>query len=288
MVEESEPFDVSIVIPAFNVADTIGAQLDAVARQDFDGRCEVIVALQESTDDTERVLELRTDDNLRVVDASARRGAGFARNVGVEAARSELIAFCDADDIVADDWLSQLMTRRSLAPVLAGGRKRFSGELTPQTIAATEMELPVVQCDFLPTAYSCNMLVQRSALVDVGGFDLYFHRRHDVELAWRLQVAGYRVEVVPEAVIYYRERSDRRRTWVQNYRWARYDPALYRRYARHGMARSMASKAIRSWWRLISLIPFLGQRARREWWLRQSALRAGRLVGSFTERTVYL
>ncbi len=288
MGEASERCDVSVVIPVLDAAATIGAQLDALKRQDFDGEWTVIVALQECSDDTEHILSLRPDRNLVIVDASARKGAGFARNLGVEAAQSDYIAFCDADDIVADDWLTQLMSRRTLAPVLAGGLLRFQGEFSPDTIARAELQLPIVECNFLQTAYSGNMLVERSALLAVGGFDLHFHRRHDVELSWRLQVAGYRVEVVPEAIIYCRLRSTRRKTWLQDYRWARYDPALYRRYARHGMRRSVTSRAIRSWWWIISRTPFLTREDRRNLWLQRSALRAGRLIGSFTERTVYL
>ncbi len=43
---------------------------------------------------------------IRLVDASMAKGAGATRNVGVEAARGELLAFCDADDVVQPGWLT--------------------------------------------------------------------------------------------------------------------------------------------------------------------------------------
>ena len=45
----------------------------------------------------------------RLVDASARRGPGAARNVGARAARGDFLAFCDADDVVSASWLRELV-----------------------------------------------------------------------------------------------------------------------------------------------------------------------------------
>ena len=91
---------VSIVIPARNEERYIGRTLDAALRQDY-GDFELIVVDSCSTDDTARVLRdvSERDARIRVVTEDMDRGAGAARNRGIEVARGEYIAFLDADDV---------------------------------------------------------------------------------------------------------------------------------------------------------------------------------------------
>ena len=57
-MDSSRPeLDVSVIIPVFNAADTIGAQLDALARQTFTGSWEIIVADNRCTDRTKDVIK---------------------------------------------------------------------------------------------------------------------------------------------------------------------------------------------------------------------------------------
>ena len=72
--------DVTVVIPAFNVAPTIEDQLAALAEQRFDGSWEVVVADNGSTDETRAVAARWAEKlpSLRVVDASQRRGVSHA------------------------------------------------------------------------------------------------------------------------------------------------------------------------------------------------------------------
>src|SRR5688572_27649838 len=99
---------ISVVIPCRNGADVIGNQLEALARQRCDCDWEVIVVDNRSTDRTRAVAESFRDrlPRLTVIDAPDKRGAAYARNVGVRAALGENVAFCDADDEVDDGWLA--------------------------------------------------------------------------------------------------------------------------------------------------------------------------------------
>lgn len=88
----------SVVIPTYNRAAFIGRALESVLRQTQPGD-EVIVVDDGSSDDTPRVLE---EFQGRIVTIrTAQGGPGKARNLGVERARNELVAFIDADD----EWL---------------------------------------------------------------------------------------------------------------------------------------------------------------------------------------
>jgi glycosyltransferase involved in cell wall biosynthesis len=87
---------VSVVIPVFNGAATVGRAIESVLAQRFDGEIQVIVVNDGSTDASAEVLR-GFGERIRVID-QANRGAAAARNAGAAAARGEYLAFLDADD----------------------------------------------------------------------------------------------------------------------------------------------------------------------------------------------
>jgi hypothetical protein len=88
----------SVIIPTYNRAPFIGRALESVLRQTQPGD-EIIVVDDGSSDDTPRVLE-EFGARIAIIRA-ARGGAGRARNLGLERAHNELVAFLDSDD----EWL---------------------------------------------------------------------------------------------------------------------------------------------------------------------------------------
>lgn len=100
----------SVIIPCFNVADTIATQLEALANQRWSESWEVIISDNGSADGSMDIVKKYEGrlPHLRIVDASGRRGRGYARNVAAKVARGESLAFCDADDEVAPGWLAAM------------------------------------------------------------------------------------------------------------------------------------------------------------------------------------
>ena len=60
---------------------------------------------------------------------------------------------------------------------------------------------------FLPFALSANLAVRREVFEAVHGFDEELSPEEDVDLCWRLQLAGYRFTVAADAVVEKRERA---------------------------------------------------------------------------------
>src|SRR5664279_5718728 len=104
------PLDLSVVIPAHNVADTLAEQLDALLAQQWDGEWEVVVVDNRSTDGTAALVAeyAARDPRIRMVTAPARAGRSYARDVGLASATADAIAFCDGDDIVGPRWVAAM------------------------------------------------------------------------------------------------------------------------------------------------------------------------------------
>jgi glycosyltransferase involved in cell wall biosynthesis len=95
---------ISIVIPVYNEADSIGACLQAISRQTVRPH-EVIVVDNNSTDGTAKIAQSFGFVKLL---SEPRQGVVYARRRGFDAARGDIIARIDADSILPVDWLEQV------------------------------------------------------------------------------------------------------------------------------------------------------------------------------------
>lgn len=280
----------SVIMPALNAANSIGVQLEALARQDFEGAWEVVVVDNGSTDDTVQVCQSYASSlPIRVV-ACERPGTGAARNFGAAAAGADLLLFCDADDEVHEGWIRGMVA--GLAQHYAVGGRIENDKLNgdrPSYMPRHPDRLPVV-AGFLPRAIAANLGVRRTAFEQVGGFgEDYTYGSGDTEFCWRLQLAGFALGYAPDAVVHYRHRSDLRSVAVKAYKTQRNGGRLYRDYRAHGMrSPSLAGTAVR-WGRLLVAAPIVPISPRvRWWWVEQAAGVVGRISGSVRHRVRYL
>jgi len=95
---------ISVVIPAFNEEKYIGACLKGVNDQEIKAD-EIIVVDNNSTDKTKSIAEKMG----ATVVIEKKQGLIHARNKGFESAKYEIIARCDADCIVPEDWVKKIL-----------------------------------------------------------------------------------------------------------------------------------------------------------------------------------
>ena len=95
-------FHISVIIPAFNVAETLSQCLESVIAQTLKD-IEIICINDGSTDETMDILNryAHSDARIRVLSQS-NMGAGFSRNIAIDTARGEYVVFMDADDYYPD------------------------------------------------------------------------------------------------------------------------------------------------------------------------------------------
>ena len=91
----------SVIVPAYNEAAYLGRALDALQHQDYDGKYEIIVVDNNSTDAT---VAVAARCGVRVV-SEPRQGVCAARQRGVDCAQGEIIVSTDADTTQPSDWL---------------------------------------------------------------------------------------------------------------------------------------------------------------------------------------
>jgi glycosyltransferase involved in cell wall biosynthesis len=89
--------EVSVIIPTYNRAASIGDSIRSVLSQSFQN-FEIIIVNDGSTDDTEKIISEISDVRIRLVSHESNRGAPAARNTGIQSSKGEFVAFLDSDD----------------------------------------------------------------------------------------------------------------------------------------------------------------------------------------------
>ncbi len=136
------PPSIAVIMPVYNRAAMVRRAIDSVLDQDF-ADFELIVADDGSTDQTCEVVTAVPDPRVTLLRAEKNQGSNAARNRGIKAARAELIAFLDSDDVYLPNKLGFIVRpvpakpRSRRAPrqlhQRISRRKRSQGRPTPKS-----------------------------------------------------------------------------------------------------------------------------------------------------------
>lgn len=193
---------------------------------------------------------------ITVVKATGERSPAHARNVGAEHARHQWILFLDADSRARGQLIGAYFAREIPADV--GG---VAGEVVSatdtDTLAArygaarnflsqqTHLEHP-----YRPRAVAANLLVRRAAFEQVGGFYEGLRAAEDTDFSWRLQEAGWRLLLRPEASVEHHYRATVRELRSQWRAYAAGRAWLARRYEGFEPEPAVRRALVRAWNRL--------------------------------------
>ncbi len=208
---------VSVIVCAYNAAETIKDCLAALERLDYPS-VELIVVDDGSADDTASLA--RAHPKVRVLKV-CNGGLALARNIGLHAAKGDIVAYVDADVRVDDAWLTYLVQPFLTSDVVAvGGPNRvplddpwFAQCVARSPGGPSHVLVDDRLADHVP---GCNLAVRRAALMSIGGFDQIFLRAgDDVDVCWRLQAAGGRIAFSAAALVWHHHRSHLSAYWRQ-------------------------------------------------------------------------
>jgi glycosyltransferase involved in cell wall biosynthesis len=203
---------VSIIIPAYNQAQYLRQAITSVLTQTWRD-VEIVVVDDGSTDETSSVVDEYCDDpRLRVIE-QVNEGVGAARNRGIRESRGKYLCFLDADDWYHAEKVARQVAQLEAAPevdwvycdiieVDAQGRPASDYSVgRMRTVLSGDIVESLLIGGYFPPH---TVMVRRSALDGVGGFDRDLDGNADYDLWLRLAISGRRVEFLPERLAYYR------------------------------------------------------------------------------------
>ncbi len=207
---------VSVIVPAYNSARTIGRCLAALAAQRTTHPYEVVV-VHSGTDDT-CARARAAFPAARTIQLAAQADPPRARNVGVQAARGRILGFVDSDIYVAPDWIEQAVL------AMASGYDLVCGSIengNPHSAVARAEQLLMFN-EFMPDqpphpswfALSGNTLLTRAAWERYGPF-VEVRAAEDVVFSRRLIARGGRILFHPALRVRHDNRT-RLRPFLRN------------------------------------------------------------------------
>ena len=286
-----KPDLVTVAIPVRNGAGVIAEQLHALATQDYSGPWELLVVDNGSTDATVDVVEAaRNDFQTLRIGTESRPGIGPARNRALADAAGDLLAICDADDVVQPGWLAAMVAAAG-HHALVGGRCR-AGLISSPLVVEWRGELPADRLpraiDAHPFAPGGNCAVWVDVARSIGGWDESFIAgADDVDFSWRIARAGNSVGFAPDAVLAYRYRDGLGPLVRQFFRYGVTEVPLHIRHQAWGLKSYRLRDLLAVWYGLLRRVGELLSERKRGVWLRDASYHVGRLVGSARHRHLF-
>ena len=275
--EKGAPVVLSVIIPCLNAADTLGVQLEALSKQEWDKPWEVIVADNGSTDNTVKIVEHYQErfQRLRIVDASDKKGPSHARNVGVDASNAELLAFSDADDEVASGWVAAI-GESILVNDFVASRLEFEKLSDPKFLKVNKSTrqnkglMIYNYVPYFPHADTSGLGIKRLIHESLGGFDESMIFCEDCDYCWRAQLTGVELHFEPNALVHKRHKATRGKRFYQARKWGEYNVLLNKKFRPLGMPKASWEIGAKRWWRLLRRLPqTISNKSKRENWLWQ-------------------
>lgn len=112
---------ISVIIPTLNEGKYLEGTLQAIEKQTYDGKAEIIVSDSRSEDDTE---EIARKHGCEIV-VSDRLGPGVGRNRGARVAKGDTLVFMDADTVPSEKLLARISDVLERRKDVVGGTCKF-------------------------------------------------------------------------------------------------------------------------------------------------------------------
>ena len=220
---------VCVIIPSVNNSDELKIVLSGLAKQDFEGKLEIVV-VGPIKDKAKAVAE---SSGARFIDDGGVRTRADACNVAIQQTNSEFVFFTDDDVIVSRNWISSLIRWFVRPEVAAVGGPNFA---PPKESTFWQRVIDVTFCSKWVTAGTnygnraegeleeveqlpgVNAAYRRSILELVEGFDNGAIGCEDAMLDYRIRKTGHKLWQDGTAIMWHRRRGPSKvRKQIANY-----------------------------------------------------------------------
>ncbi|MFM2199503.1 MAG: hypothetical protein RLZZ505_2935 [Verrucomicrobiota bacterium] len=212
----------SVIINTINRSKHLALTLSDLKTQWRSDLDELIIVLGPTSDNTREIIT-KSGFDCQLIECPDVNLA-ISRNLGLQAARGEFIAFLDDDASPCDDWLEALLKplvkypsagtsagfaldsegRRFLTRYVVADRLGWSSWFDDEDLALLHITRNGVGRNYL-TATGCNMAFRRERILAFGGFDpFYAYFLEETDLILRLHEAGYPCKAAPQSIVRHR------------------------------------------------------------------------------------
>lgn len=228
----------SIIVPLYNRPQEIDELLFTLVQQDYSD-FEVLIIEDGSDRDAKEIVESYKDRLNIHYHYKKNAGQGFARNYGFERAKGDYFIVFDSDCLIPKDYLS-IVHKKILEEHLDayGGPDAAHHLFTPiQKAISYSMTSPFTTGGirgnkrhlgtFHPRSF--NMGISRKVWERVGGFKLT-RLGEDIEYSIRINNAGFRVGLIPDATVFHKRRTNFKQFYKQLHFFGRARINIYRHF----------------------------------------------------------
>lgn len=206
---------ISCIVPVFNGERYLREALDSILKQNH-RPLEIIVADDGSTDETRLIAESYGEPVRFVTQPTA--GPPATRNLGLDTAQGDFIAFLDADDLWHASKLDRQMARFDARPELDACVTYIQNFWIPELqeeqtrLREHRMSKP------LPGYVTMTLLARREIFGAVGPFNPELWHSDSMDWFLRAHEKGAIIECLPEVLVYHRmhERNLSRRSGTES------------------------------------------------------------------------
>lgn len=240
---------VTVGIITKNEEEHIGETIKSILKSDYP-KYEILIVDGNSTDDTQDIIKglQKTHKNMRLILEPWEKGShGMARNLLIDNAKGEFIAFTDGDCLVEENWLFMLVKtiieeRKRNPKVVATGGIRYP----VKTKKWRENLLNNVLGTYFGSGGSQGFVKTKKRYTDsipnynsIYVKDVIKKERYseigigeDYELNLRLNKRGYKIAFTDKAIIYHHQDNSILKFLRQIYRYGKAQPKIYRKIKR--------------------------------------------------------
>ncbi len=207
----------SIIIPLYNRPQEIRELLDTLTRQTY-MQFEVLVIEDGSVNDAAHIIKQYADRLPLRYFVKPNEGQGFTRNFGFERAEGDYFIIFDSDCLIPanyletvykslnENWLDMYGGPDAAHPSFTPIQKAISYSMTsPFTTGGIRGNKKNMGGQFHPRSF--NMGLSRKVWETVGGF-VITRLGEDIEYSIRVHTAGFRIGIIPGAIVYHKRRTN--------------------------------------------------------------------------------
>ncbi|MGA9381808.1 MAG: glycosyltransferase [Phormidium sp.] len=207
---------VSVVVPIYNGENDLPDLINCLKSQTYPiEEVEYFLVDNASSDRTSTIIQNAAQNfpQIHYLAETKIQSSYAARNAGIRAAASEIIAFTDADCRPQPQWLTELILpfQDSNIGIVAGEIIGLPGKTILEKYAEKKDTLSqkyTLEHPFCPYGQTANLAIKKDIFAQIGLFRPYLTTGGDADICWRIQQeTHWKIHFSPKAIVQHRHRS---------------------------------------------------------------------------------